>query len=254
MSIWPRVPAPKFSRVFLFILFNFCHTTRTFVSVDWILCWWKFELFPAIVREGGGGRGRAFEPCKFQMILHERVPIIVWLEAYCFFFRHPSYRLYSSIRSFLSYLPSFLFYLMDAENEKNKGEGTLIAFFFFFFSFSFLLVFGYTWWWDCIIISTAIEETPQTVEIMKLRRGWSNWGWLSPHIWSAKPLPARVLCAYENRVCPPSLLPSSFASFARENSCVSYPFDVVTSNKISSDMIDDHADCVVHRFVDLSIV
>lgn len=253
MSIWPRVPAPKFSRVFLFILFNFCHTTRTFVSVDWILCWWKFELFPAIVREGGRGR-KAFEPCKFQMILHERVPIIVWLEAYCFFFRHPSYRLYSSIRSFLSYLPSFLFYLMDAENEKNKGEGTLIAFFFFFFSFSFLLVFGYTWWWDCIIISTAIEETPQTVEIMKLRRGWSNWGWLSPHIWSAKPLPARVLCAYENRVCPPSLLPSSFASFARENSCVSYPFDVVASNKISSDMIDDHADCVVHRFVDLSIV
>lgn len=31
---------------------------------------------------------------KLEMILHERVPIIVWLEAYCFFFRHPSYSLY----------------------------------------------------------------------------------------------------------------------------------------------------------------
>lgn len=28
----------SFHEFFLFILFNFCHTTRTFVSVDWILC------------------------------------------------------------------------------------------------------------------------------------------------------------------------------------------------------------------------
>lgn len=159
------------------------------------------------------------------------------------------------VYSLLSFLPTFFPFLFNGcwKWKKQRGRNANCVLF-FFFSFSFLLVFGYTWWWDCIIISTAIEETPQTVEIMKLRRGWSNWGWLSPHIWSAKPLPARVLCAYENRVCPPSLLPSSFASFARENSCVSYPFDVVASNKISSDMIDDHADCVVHRFVDLSIV
>lgn len=76
----------------------------------------------------------AFEPCKFQMILHERVPIIVWLEAYCFFFRHPSHPV---IRLFASFFPSpfpfflsFLFYLMDAENEKQRGRNANCVFLF----------------------------------------------------------------------------------------------------------------------------
>lgn len=109
---------PKFSRVFLFILFNFCHTTRTFVSADWILCWWKFELFPAIVgldsmEVGNDSARKGSDNCLVGSLLFLLSSSIVFV-----------IRLSVSSSSFL-----FLsFYLMVAESEKQGGVANCVFF------------------------------------------------------------------------------------------------------------------------------